>query len=105
MTDNVDEELLARVEDQVLWLTLNRPDAGNAITPAVRNRMIEHLDGGERLASTCGPSCSPRPARSISAPAPTCARAGPRRPPKPEGAPERVAGEAARMIRTGHPAA
>ena len=43
MSDNVDDELLARVEDQVLWLTLNRPDAGNAITPAVRNRLIEHL--------------------------------------------------------------
>ena len=28
----------------MLWLTLNRPDAGNAITPDVRNRMIEHLD-------------------------------------------------------------
>src|SRR5690606_18928470 len=40
---NVDEELLARIEHQVLWLTINRPDAGNAITPAVRNRMIDHL--------------------------------------------------------------
>ena len=46
MTDapNVDEELLAKIENDVLWLTLNRPDAGNAITPAVRNRMIEHFD-------------------------------------------------------------
>ncbi|MFO7590323.1 MAG: enoyl-CoA hydratase/isomerase family protein, partial [Acidimicrobiia bacterium] len=41
---DVDTELLAETRDQVLWLTLNRPDAGNAITPAVRNRMIEHLE-------------------------------------------------------------
>ena len=40
---DVDQELLAENRDNVLWLTLNRPDAGNAITPAVRNRMIEHL--------------------------------------------------------------
>jgi len=40
---DVDRELLAEMREQVLWLTLNRPDAGNAITPAVRNRMIEHL--------------------------------------------------------------
>ena len=40
---SVDEELLAEVSNQVLWLTINRPDSGNAITPAVRNRMIEHL--------------------------------------------------------------
>ena len=26
----MDEDLLARVEDHVLWLTLNRPDARNA---------------------------------------------------------------------------
>ena len=39
-----DQDLLATIEHQVLWLTINRPDAGNAITPMVRNRIIEHLE-------------------------------------------------------------
>ncbi len=100
MTDNVDNDLLARVEDQVLWLTLNRPDAGNAITPAVRNRLIEHLDAANSsfevraiVLTAAGDRhfCTGADLRS--------GRVAP--PPKPEGAPERVAGEAARMIRTG----
>ena len=100
MTDNVDTDLLARVEDQVLWLTLNRPDAGNAITPAVRNRLIEHLDAANSsfevraiVLTAAGDRhfCTGADLRS--------GRVAP--PPKPEGAPERVAGEAARMIRTG----
>jgi 2-(1,2-epoxy-1,2-dihydrophenyl)acetyl-CoA isomerase len=100
VTDNVDNDLLARVEDQVLWLTLNRPDAGNAITPAVRNRLIEHLDAANSsfevraivlTASGDRHFCTGADLRS--------GRVAP--PPKPEGAPERVAGEAARMIRTG----
>ena len=100
MTDNVDEELLARVEDQVLWLTLNRPDAGNAITPAVRNRMIEHLNEasgswtvraivvtavGEQHFCTGADLRAGRPEPAS----------------KPAGAPDRAAGDAARMIRTG----
>lgn len=100
MTDNVDEELLARVEDHVLWLTLNRPEAGNAITPAVRNRMIEHLseanDSFEVRAivlTAAGEKhfCTGADLRA--------GRAAP--PPKPEGVPDRVTGYAARMIRTG----
>jgi 2-(1,2-epoxy-1,2-dihydrophenyl)acetyl-CoA isomerase len=100
VTDNVDNDLLARVEDQVLWLTLNRPDAGNAITPAVRNRLIEHLDAANSsfevraiVLTAAGDRhfCTGADLRS--------GRVAP--PPKPQGAPERVAGEAARMIRTG----
>jgi 2-(1,2-epoxy-1,2-dihydrophenyl)acetyl-CoA isomerase len=97
---DVDQELLAEIRDHVLWLTLNRPDAGNAITPAVRNRMIEHLteantsfDVRAVVLTAAGDKhfCTGADLRS--------GRAAP--PPKPEGAPERVSGEAARMIRTG----
>jgi 2-(1,2-epoxy-1,2-dihydrophenyl)acetyl-CoA isomerase len=100
VTDNVDTELLARVEDQVLWLTLNRPDAGNAITPAVRNRLIEHLEAATTsfdvraiVLTATGERhfCTGADLRS--------GRATP--PPKPDGAPDRIAGEGARMIRTG----
>jgi len=84
----------------VLWLTINRPDAGNAITPALRNRMIEHLNEASGsfdvraivlTASGAKHFCTGADLRS--------GRAAPA--PRPEGAPERSAGEAARMIRTG----
>jgi 2-(1,2-epoxy-1,2-dihydrophenyl)acetyl-CoA isomerase len=98
---DVDQELQASVEDHVLWLRLNRPDAGNAITPDVRNRMIEHLDEasgsfairavvltavGERHFCTGADLRAGRPDAGA---------------PRPDGAPERAAGDAARMIRTG----
>lgn len=48
MTDaerTVDDDLLWDVgDDGVAWLTLNRPDAANAITPDQRNRTIELLE-------------------------------------------------------------
>lgn len=100
MTDNIDEELLSRVEDQVLWLTLNRPEAGNAITPDVRNRMIEHLNAANESLDIRAVVLTAAGERHFCTGADLRAgRAAP--PPKPEGAPERVAGEAARMIRTG----
>jgi len=100
VSDEVDKELLAEVEDQVLWLTLNRPDAGNAITPDVRNRMIEHLaeangsfDVRAVVITAAGEKhfCTGADLRA--------GRAAP--PPKPEAVPERIPGDAARMIRTG----
>ena len=99
-TPDVDTELLAEVREQVLWLTLNRPDAGNAITPAVRNRMIEHLNEASGsfdvraiVLTAAGEKhfCTGADLRA--------GRATP--PPRPEGAPERASGDAARMIRTG----
>jgi len=100
VTDNIDEELLARVEDQVLWLTLNRPDAGNAITPDVRNRMIEHLSAANESLEIRAVVLTAAGERHFCTGADL--RAGRAAPPaKPEGAPERVTGEAARMIRTG----
>ena len=100
MTENVDNELLARVEDQVLWLTLNRPDAGNAITPAVRNRLIEHLDAANSSFEVRAIVLTATGDRHFCTGADLrTGRVTP--PPKPEGAPDRVAGEAARMIRTG----
>jgi len=100
VTDNVDTDLLARVEDQVLWLTLNRPDAGNAITPAVRNRLVEHLDAANASFEVRAIVLTAAGDRHFCTGADLRAgRVAP--PPKPEGAPDRVAGEAARMIRTG----
>jgi 2-(1,2-epoxy-1,2-dihydrophenyl)acetyl-CoA isomerase len=103
MTDavpDVDEELLAKIENDVLWLTLNRPDAGNAITPRVRNRMIEHLDDANSdfnvravVVTAVGEKhfCTGADLRA----------GGVAPPPKPEGAPERISGDGSRAIRTG----
>lgn len=36
--------VLRRVEDAVTWITLNRPEAGNAITPSMREQIIVWLE-------------------------------------------------------------
>jgi 2-(1,2-epoxy-1,2-dihydrophenyl)acetyl-CoA isomerase len=96
----LEDQLQHRVADGIAWLTLNRPDAGNAITPDVRNRMIDLLADastsldvravvigatGEKHFCTGADLRAGRPAAAA----------------RPAGAPDRVAGEAARMIRTG----
>ena len=101
MTDTrspVDEELLARLENAVLWLTINRPDAGNAITPDVRNRMIEHLTDANASPDVRAVVITAAGERHFCTGADL--RAGREQTPPAE-APERVAGDAARMIRTG----
>jgi 2-(1,2-epoxy-1,2-dihydrophenyl)acetyl-CoA isomerase len=96
---NVDEELLARLENGVLWLTINRADKGNAIPFYVRDRLIEHFRdaqvdlavraivltaAGEKHFCTGADLSVPQPVR-----------------PKPDGAPERVTGVAIDMMRRG----
>ncbi len=93
------EQVLHRVEDGVSWITLNRPEAHNAITPDQRNRVIALLrDASEDLAvravvlTANGKGfCTGADLRA--------GRGVPR--PRPAGAPERAAGEVARMIRDG----
>ena len=96
---NVDEELTAKLENGVLWLTINRADKGNAIPYYVRDRLTQwFLDGhadleiraivltgaGERHFCTGADLTVRQPAK-----------------PKPEGAPEMVAGTATQMMRVG----
>ena len=38
------DDVLYRLEDGVARITLNRPEAGNAITPAMRNQMVVWLN-------------------------------------------------------------
>ena len=40
---NVEEELTARLENGVLWLTINRADKGNAVPYYVRDRLTQHF--------------------------------------------------------------
>jgi 2-(1,2-epoxy-1,2-dihydrophenyl)acetyl-CoA isomerase len=95
----LEEQVLHRVDERVAWITLNRPEVRNAITPQQRNRVIDLLEeasasldvGAVVLTATGKGFCTGADLRSgRSAPAP-----------KPEGAPERIVGDAARMIRRG----
>jgi 2-(1,2-epoxy-1,2-dihydrophenyl)acetyl-CoA isomerase len=94
----LEEQVLHRVEGGVSWITLNRPEAQNAITPDQRNRLIALLEAASGdlavrvvvLTGTGKGFCTGADLRVA-------------RPPveRPAGAPERAVGEVARMIRDG----
>ena len=100
MTDEkpLEEQVLHDVRDGVAWITLNRPEAHNAITPDQRERVIALLkDASEDLAvravvltATGKGFCTGADLR---------ARREER--PRPEGAPERAVGDVSRVIRDG----
>ena len=94
-----DDTVLRRVEDGVAWITLNRPDAGNAITAAMRDQVVVWLeeasaDLGVRVVVLTGAGdkgfCTGADLRSSGHGLP-----------RPDGAPDRAVGDAARLIRTG----
>jgi 2-(1,2-epoxy-1,2-dihydrophenyl)acetyl-CoA isomerase len=94
-----EDDVLLRHEGGVAWITLNRPGAGNAITWRMRNQIIDWLDAASadlavRAVVLTGAGekgfCTGADLRSQ--------EPGPARP---EGAPDRTVGEAARLIRHG----
>ncbi len=92
-------DVLRRIDNRVAWITLNRPDAGNAMTPAMRDQIADWLTeaSGDLTiravvitgAGTKGfcTGADLRGGRPVS--------------PRPEGMPDRAMGDAARMIRRG----
>jgi 2-(1,2-epoxy-1,2-dihydrophenyl)acetyl-CoA isomerase len=44
VTDTADQALLIEHRGDALWVTLNRPEAANALTPDQRNRIIDTLE-------------------------------------------------------------
>ena len=92
------DQVTTREDGGVVWITLDRPEAANAITPAQRDRIVDLLeDASARVAvravvlTATGPHfCTGADLRHSSP-----------RPAQPDGAPERVAGDVARMIQTG----
>jgi len=94
----LEEQVQHRVEGGVAWITLNRPEAHNAITPDQRDRLIWLLSEASAelevrcvvLTATGKGFCTGADLRASRPPRP-----------RPEGAPERTSGEVARMIRTG----
>jgi 2-(1,2-epoxy-1,2-dihydrophenyl)acetyl-CoA isomerase len=91
--------LLRRDDDGVAWFILNRPEAGNALTTAMRDELADWFEAASAdlhvravvLAGTgekgfcTGADLRPQPSDEE----------------RPEGAPARTVGEAARMIREG----
>lgn len=93
------EQVQHRVDDRgVAWITLNRPDVKNAISPDQRDRVIALLgeasaDLGVRavvFGATGDAFCTGADLRASRPPAP-----------RPDGAPQRGVGEVAAMIRGG----
>ncbi len=96
---SADDAVLRRLDGGVAWITLNRPEAGNAITAAMRDQVVEWLgeasaDLAVRAVVLTGAGergfCTGADLRS-SGPAPT----------RPDGAPDLAVGDTARLIRTG----
>lgn len=94
----LDDQVRCRDDAGVRWITLDRPEAANAITPDQRDRLIDLLaDASDRvevravvLTATGEHFCAGADLRASQ----------PQRH-RPEGAPERIAGDVARMIAEG----
>ncbi len=94
----LDDQVRHELRDGVAWITLNRPEAHNAITPDQRNRIIALLESASAdlhvravvITATGKGFCTGADLRA-------------RRDvlPRPEGAPDRAAGEVSRMLREG----
>jgi 2-(1,2-epoxy-1,2-dihydrophenyl)acetyl-CoA isomerase len=94
------DDVTRRLEDGVAWITLNRPDAGNAMTAAMRDQISTWVaDASSDLfvrvvvitAAGDKAFCTGADLRG--------GRAAPR--PRPEGSPDVAVGDNARMIRDG----
>lgn len=93
-------DLERKLEGGVLWITINRPDAGNALTHDMRDQIPQWMDEASadpnvRVVVLTGAGeryfCTGADLRS-----------GKREPPpKPEGAPDRIMGDVARTIQRG----
>jgi 2-(1,2-epoxy-1,2-dihydrophenyl)acetyl-CoA isomerase len=86
--------------DGVAWITLNRPDAGNAMTADMRNQIADWLDAISADYTVRAVVISGTGEKGF------CTGADLRggrmqHAPRPEGVPERMVGDASRMIRTG----
>ncbi|MDX6287721.1 MAG: 2-(1,2-epoxy,2-dihydrophenyl)acetyl-CoA isomerase [Frankiales bacterium] len=98
MTEGSDE-LLVELDDGVLKLTINRPDARNALTYDLRQELVAQF---QRADADLAVRCVVLTAAGDKA---FCTgadlRSRPPSHPKPEGAPERATGDVSRMIATG----
>ena len=97
---NVDEELLARLDNGVLWLTINRADKGNAIPYYVRDRLTRHFWDAHTDLNVRAIVLTGAGDRHFCTGADLSVRQPPGKP-KPDGAPDMVVGGATQMMRLG----
>jgi 2-(1,2-epoxy-1,2-dihydrophenyl)acetyl-CoA isomerase len=94
------EDVQRRLDDGVLWITLNRPDTGNAMTVSMRNEIVELLGEASGDAAVRSVVLTGRGEKGFCTGADL--RSGRAPPlPKPPEAPEQVVGDGARIIRNG----
>ncbi len=94
-----DDPVLRRLEDGVCWITLNRPEAGNAITADMRDQIVVWLDDASADLAVRAVVLTGTGERGFCTGADLRSQ-GPG-PARPDGAPDRATGDAARLIRTG----
>ena len=99
MTETI-EDVRRRLEDGVLWITLNRPDAGNAMTVSMRNEIMDWLGDASGDAAIRAVVLTAQGEKGFCTGADIRSGRTPL-PPKPPGAPERIIGDGARIIRNG----
>jgi 2-(1,2-epoxy-1,2-dihydrophenyl)acetyl-CoA isomerase len=97
------QDVLREDRNGVAWITLNRPDAGNAMTAAMRNQISDWLEAMSADLNVRAVVITAKGEKGFCTGADLRGGGGPATgaPAKPEGAPERAVGDAARMIRTG----
>lgn len=93
-----DDELVVREDAGVLWLTLNRPEAANAITPDQRDRLADLLIAAKERVEVRAVVIGAAGRHFCTGADLRASRPGP---PRPEDAPEKVVGDVARMISDG----
>jgi 2-(1,2-epoxy-1,2-dihydrophenyl)acetyl-CoA isomerase len=92
-------DVLRRMEGAVAWIVLNRPDAGNAMTAAMRGQIADWLDEASADLSVRAVVITGAGERAFCSGADLRGnRPGPDRP---KGAPEQAVGDVARLIRDG----
>ncbi len=96
---DVEQELLSDLTDGVLTLTINRADAGNAVPYYVRDRLTQHFMEAHANLAVRAIVLTAAGERHFCTGAEL--RVRPPAKPKPEGAPDMVAGDAVNMMRTG----
>jgi 2-(1,2-epoxy-1,2-dihydrophenyl)acetyl-CoA isomerase len=92
-----DPEISHDLREAVLWLTIDRPQAGNALTPANRTELIDAFASADRDPGIRAVVLTATGDRAFCTGADL--RVGQPLPPRPAGAPDRIAGDVARGIR------
>ena len=93
------DELLTRLEGGVLWLTINRPDAGNALTHDLRTLLVEAFQGASADLAVRAVVLTASGTRQFCTGADL--RSRPPQPARPDDAPDRSPGDVSRLIMQG----